>query len=603
MTAPTTTPPPVEARPPTAGAGRDGVRLAWHIMRRDPRAWALCAAGWAVFHSLPVATGFALRMVLDGISDGTPSAPWGALALLAGIEVARWTMFLGLVVQWHGAWVGWHTAPRMALLDSLVSDPGPAAGRLPGAPGEAVSRFRDDAQDMALVLDVWLDVVGVAVASALAVAILAVIDWRLAVTIALPALAVMALAHALGPRLRAWRLEARHATAVVTGFVGDTFGAIGSVRAAGAEDAVVRRFTALGHDRAGRAVRDEVGTQLLYTLSGSTADLALAAGLVVAAPAAARGTLTVGDLGLVAAYAVVLAGLPRFVGRLGAYQRQADVSADRLARLLPPDRRGPVAVAGDQPLALRARRDEPADAEVGPAPGEDDPDVAPRHVHDLISVHPSRGGAPLTGLQVRGLTVAHGDQVALDHVDLDIGPGRVVAVTGPVGSGKSSLLRAVLGLIPSSGDLRWDGDEVTEPSKVLVPPRVAYVPQVPRLFSEPLAHAVLLGLPPERLAGALHLACLEDDLATMPEGTATTVGSRGVRLSGGQVQRVAAARALVRRPRLLVVDDLSSALDAATEAEMWRRVLAAADLDGTAVLVVTHRESVLSRADQILTLG
>lgn len=364
----------------------------------------------------------------------------------------------------------------------------------------------------------------------------------------------------------------------------------------------MRRFTTLGHDRAGHAVRDEVGTQLLSTLSGGTADLALAAALVVAAPAAARGDLTVGDLGLVASYAVVLAGLPRFVGRLGAYHRQADVSADRLARLLPPGRRSPAAVAGHQELRLRATRHGPADATLGLAPGEADPDLAPHHPRDRVSVHPSRGNGPLTGLQVRGLTVVHERHVVLDHIDLDIGPGRVVAVTGPVGSGKSSLLRAVLGLIPSTGLLRWDGEEVTDPSRVLVPPRVAYVPQVPRLFSEPLADAVLLGLPQERLDRGLHLACLEDDLATMPQGTATTVGSRGVRLSGGQVQRVAAARALVRRPRLLVVDDLSSALDAATEAEMWRRVLGAADLDGTAVLVVSQRAAVLDRADEVLTL-
>ena len=75
----------------------------------------------------------------------------------------------------------------------------------------------------------------------------------------------------------------------------------------------------------------------------------------------------------------------------------------------------------------------------------------------------------------------------------------------------------------------------------------------------------------------------------MPDGLATVVGSRGVRLSGGQVQRVAAARALARRPALLVVDDLSSALDAATEAELWEGLLAAADEDGTSILVVTHR--------------
>ena len=136
----------------------------------------------------------------------------------------------------------------------------------------------------------------------------------------------------------------------------------------------------------------------------------------------------------------------------------------------------------------------------------------------------------------------------------------------------------------------------------MVPPRVAYVPQVPRLFSEPLADAVLLGLPDERLDTALHLACMEDDLAAMPHGIDTVVGSRGVRLSGGQVQRVAAARALARRPALLVVDDLSSALDAATEAALWDRILTAVDLDGTGVLVVTHRPAGLARADEVVTL-
>jgi len=573
-------------------------------MRRDPMAWLLSALGWTVFHTLPVATGFALSLVLDRISEGGPArGAWAAIALLAGFEVTRWTMFLGMVVQWHGAWVGWHTAPRMALLDSLVSDPGPTVGRLPGAPGEAVSRFRDDAEDLALVLDVWLDVLGTAVATGIALIVLLTVDVGLAVTVALPAAAVMALANALGPQLRRWRRRAREATAVVTGFVGDTFGAVGAVKAAGAEQAVVDRFAAIGHDRATHAARDEVGTQVLQTLSGATADIALALALVVAAPAAARGDLSVGDLGLLASYATVLSGLPRFVGRLGAYHRQADVSADRLARLLPPDRRTLTAVAGGQELRLRAARRDVADAAVGPVPGADDPDLAPRTGADERSRHPSLGPGPETGLRVEGLTVVHDGQVVLSDVDLTVPPRRVVAVTGPVGSGKSSLLRAVVGLVDATGRIRWDGEEVTEPSRVMVPPRVAYVPQVPRLFSEPLADAVLLGLPIERLDAAVHLACMERDLASMPDGTATVVGSRGVRLSGGQIQRVAAARALARRPRLLVVDDLSSALDAATEAELWRRILTTADLTGTGVLVVTHRTAVLDRADEVLTLS
>ncbi len=464
-----------------------GFRLAWAIVRQDPTAWLIALGLWLVFHGAPVVTGWALGQVLDSITDGADaSATWAAIALLAGLEVVRWTVFLAAVVQWHGGWVAWHTRPRLALLDSLVSDPGPATGRLPGSSGEAVSRFRDDTEDVALVADVWLDVTAVAVSSLAAVVILATIDVRVAITVALPALIVMVVTHSMGPALRRWRRAAREATAEVTGFVGDTFGAIGAVKALGAERSVLTRFDALGHDRAREAARDEVGTQLLDSLSRSTADIGLAAALIVAAPVVAAGDISVGDLGVIAAYSTLLAGLPRFMGRLGAYHRQADVSAERLARLLPEDRRSLEAVAGPVDVRLRAPRHLPADASVGPVPGRDDPDLLPRDPADTVSRHPAHAASPRQGLDVQGLTVVHPGGEALRGVDLAVPPGSVLAVTGPVGSGKSSLLRAVLGLIPSTGAIRWDGEDARANPRLMVPPRVAYVPQVPRLFSEPL---------------------------------------------------------------------------------------------------------------------
>jgi ATP-binding cassette subfamily B protein len=204
---------------------------------------------------------------------------------------------------------------------------------------------------------------------------------------------------------------------------------------------------------------------------------------------------------------------------------------------------------------------------------------------------------------VRGLTARHGTSGrGVEGVDLTVAPGELVVVTGPVGSGKSTLLRAILGLIPrEAGTIRWNGELVEDPAHVLAPPLVAYVPQVPRLFSESLADTVLLGLPADGLDEALTLSRLGDDVAAMPAGTATVVGPRGVRLSGGQIQRAATARALVRRPALLVVDDLSSALDVATEAELWDGLLAAGAFESA--LVVTHRPEVLARADRVLRLA
>jgi ABC-type multidrug transport system fused ATPase/permease subunit len=188
-------------------------------------------------------------------------------------------------------------------------------------------------------------------------------------------------------------------------------------------------------------------------------------------------------------------------------------------------------------------------------------------------------------------------------VDLVVERGRMTVVTGVVGSGKSTLVRAVLGLVGrTSGEVRWNGERLDDPGSVLVPPRSAYVAQAPRLFSEPLADAILLGVDQAGLDDAVRLACLDEDVERMPEGLATVVGARGVRLSGGQVQRTAAARALARRPELLVVDDLSSALDIQTEARLWDQLLDDDSRRDTAFLVVSHRPAVLARADRTLVL-
>jgi ATP-binding cassette subfamily B protein len=123
---------------------------------------------------------------------------------------------------------------------------------------------------------------------------------------------------------------------------------------------------------------------------------------------------------------------------------------------------------------------------------------------------------------------------------------------------------------------------------------------VPRLFSESLADNLLLGVSPApgELAAAVRLAVLDEDVAAMPDGLATLVGARGVRLSGGQAQRAAVARAFVRRPELVVLDDVSSALDLETEARLWQGVLAG----GTTCLAVSNRAATLARADQVVRL-
>jgi ATP-binding cassette subfamily B protein len=152
---------------------------------------------------------------------------------------------------------------------------------------------------------------------------------------------------------------------------------------------------------------------------------------------------------------------------------------------------------------------------------------------------------------------------------------------------------------------------VDDPAMFFVPPRSAYTAQVPRLFSESLRDNLLMGLPADQvdLDRALRAAVMERDLNLMPQGLETLIGTRGIRLSGGQAQRAAAARMFVRQPELLVFDDLSSALDVETERSLWERIengklKIEKDNDDPqfSILAVSHRRAALRRADQIIVL-
>jgi ATP-binding cassette, subfamily B, bacterial len=196
----------------------------------------------------------------------------------------------------------------------------------------------------------------------------------------------------------------------------------------------------------------------------------------------------------------------------------------------------------------------------------------------------------------------------IETISFTLHRGSLTVITGEMGAGKTTLLRTVLGLLPSeSGQVFWNGVAIPDPAHFWIPPRSAYTPQVPQLLSTTLRENVLLGLTnsDEQVMQALGLACFDRDLLQMPEGLNTLVGSQGMRLSGGQIQRLAVARMLLRQPELLVFDDVSSALDWETEQALWARLLQPDRLNLTwqpTCLVVSHRRSVLEKADQVLVL-
>jgi ABC-type multidrug transport system fused ATPase/permease subunit len=221
------------------------------------------------------------------------------------------------------------------------------------------------------------------------------------------------------------------------------------------------------------------------------------------------------------------------------------------------------------------------DLSAGTAPA---PATAPRH--------------PLRRLVLTGFSAVHEDgTVGVRDVDLTVDSGQLVLVVGPVGAGKSSLLRALAGIVHHTGTLRWNEQLVTEPELFLRPNQVGYVAQLPRVLSGTVAENIRLGHEVDA-ASAVSTAQLDHDLAATGGGLGLLIGHKGTRLSGGQLQRLALARALAPRTELLIADDVSSALDVTTELELWQALRG----HGVTVVGSTSKQAALAQADQVVVL-
>lgn len=465
----------------------------------------------------------------------------------------------------------------------------PGARALDRSPGEAMSVFRDDVQHAEDGSDWTVDLFSNTVFAAAALWILVSVNATITIFVFLPLLAIVAVAQVVTRRLQQSRAASQVATSRVTGALGEIFGAVQAVQIARAERGVVDHFHRLSEQRRQAVLRERKISLLTGSVYWNTVYLGTGLILLLGAQAMRDGTFTVGDFALFVSYLGFVTDFSQFLGLFLTQYKQLGVS---LARMLALMRAG-------------SATNVPAAALVVSTPLELKEPGARAALADQVAIE------KLQRLDAVGLTYrfgrAAGDGAGIDDISITVRRGEFTVVTGRVGAGKTTLLRVLLGLLPRDGGvIRWNGELVEDPATFFVPPRCAYVPQVPRLFSDSLKANILLGLGADEAAvgNAVSAAVLEQDVAGLTHGLDTLVGSRGVRLSGGQVQRAAAARAFVRRAELLVVDDLSSALDVETERTLWERLLDGPESGDRAatILAVSHRRPALRRADRIIVL-
>ena len=552
-------------------------RAVWRLVRFAPWLFVANALIWIVEDFFYLVPGLVLRQLFDTLTDHAQLNVgfWALLALLPALSGLQTLLVVGGTATgatFHGT-VG--ALLRKNLFARILRRPGARA--LPGSPGEAVSRFGGDVAEITGLSEDVVDSFGNIAAAVAALVIMLTISPLATIAVLVPLIAIRVASALVRRRLEATRRASREATGQVTGFIGEVFGAALAVKVNTAERQVVEHFRELGEGRRRAELQNMILNELVRRSWRLTDSLATGLILLLVGSSLQDGTFTVGDFALFVSYIGTVGGGLSMIGHTLVDATQAKVSWQRLIELLQGDA-PPSALVAHGPVYMR-----------GAFPSI--PHITKTATHRLDA------------LDVDGLTYRYPESgQGITGVNLHLSRGSFTVITGRIGSGKSTLLRALLGLLPrDAGEIRWNGEPIADPAAFLVPPRVAYTPQVPRLFSETLCDNILLGLSPAQVAlpAALHAAVLERDVAELTAGLDTVIGPRGVKLSGGQVQRTAAARMLVRDPELLVFDDLSSALDVETEQVLWERVFARPE---ATCLVVSHRRAALCRADHIIVL-
>ncbi|MFD3156381.1 ATP-binding cassette domain-containing protein [Haloimpatiens sp. FM7330] len=550
----------------------------WQLIKYKPWLYLFIVILWIVTHMMTLVNGFIIKEFFDIIS-GKSFLNIGISGLILLIIIS--TLLLILTIQLNFRRETLHkfsisTLLRRNMLDSILKKAGAKA--LQTSIGEAINSFRDDVQQVETSIG-WLSwLIGQITFSIFSIIILLKINAKITLLVFVPVIAVRMLGEKLQKRIEKNREHSRQATADVTGAVGEIFESVLAIKVSGSQKYIVNNLKKLNEKRHHLMIKDSFLTQLVNSIYSNAVNLGIGLILLLAGQAMRDGSFSVGDFALFVYYLSFVTDSIESFGNFLINYKQTGISFKRMTNLIQSENSNEI--IKHKPIYLKEK------------------DINEHNEINMDFKHKS-----LNTLQVKGLNYCYeNSEKGINNINFTLNKGEITVISGRTGSGKTTLLKTLLGLLSAdSGEVYWNGEIVKMPKNFFIPPICAYTSQVPNLFSDTVRNNILLGISEESvdLKGAINSAVLEKDIEQFENGLDTVIGPKGVKLSGGQVQRVAAARMFVRNGQLIVFDDISSALDIETEKKLWTRLFTE---NKPTCIIVSNRRFALEQADNIILM-
>ncbi len=553
-----TTPPPVPV-----GVIRRGLRILWIAVTEEPRIFALAATGSALFGAMTIAQAYAFGWITSDVitpaiqtGDVRAGALGGAVLLVLAIATLKIIGILGRRLAAGIMQYRLQATYRRRVTRRYLELP--LSWHQQHPTGELLSNANSDVEAAWYPIAPFPFAVGVVLTLVGTLAVLFTTDPVLAIvgSVVFPTIAGLTVVYSR--RMSPLMTRAQQLRGEVSGVAHESFDGALVVKTLGREGDEAQRFAAISGELRDTLVQVGRVRGLFDPVLEALPVIGVLLVLVVGTSRVGSGDLDAGTLVRVAYLFTLLAFPVRAIGWVLNELPRSVVGYDRVQRVLT--------------------------AEGQQAYGEQD--------------LPEGGGL---ALGAEGVAFAYGDDTVLQGVTFDVVPGRTVAVVGPTGSGKSTLASLLVRLVdPASGTVLVDGRDARTYAAGALTGAVALAPQTAFLFDDTVRGNVTLGadLADEQVWAALRVAQADGFVAALSDGLGTIVGERGTTLSGGQRQRLSLARAVAREPRLLVMDDATSAVDPSVE----QRILAglrATSADST-VVVVAYRRATIALADEVV---